>query len=70
MQQGVQTDATCNIQHWWELLANNVASICKGLKSVTWLTHYLRLFPFLLRVLELYFSAHSCKSYHAKKIIQ
>ena len=23
MQQGVQTDATCNIQQCWELLANN-----------------------------------------------
>ena len=28
MQQGVQTDATCNIQQCWELLANNVASVC------------------------------------------
>ena len=27
MQQGVQTDATCNIQERWELLANNVASV-------------------------------------------
>ena len=33
MQQGVQTDATCNIQHCWELLANNVTSICKRLKA-------------------------------------
>ena len=33
MQQGVQTDATCNIQHCWQLLANNVASICTGLNS-------------------------------------
>ena len=32
MQQGVQTDATCNIQQFWELLANNVASVCTGLK--------------------------------------
>ena len=31
MQQGVQTDATCNIQQCWELLANNVASVCMGL---------------------------------------
>ena len=30
MQQGVQTDATCNIQQCWELLANNVASVCTG----------------------------------------
>ena len=30
MQQGVQMDATCNIQQCWELLANNVASICMG----------------------------------------
>ena len=41
MQKGVQTDATCNIQHCWELLPNNVASVCAGLdnsdasKSVT-----------------------------------
>ena len=28
MQQGVQTDATCNIQQCWELLASNVASVC------------------------------------------
>ena len=27
MQQGVQTDATCNIQQCWELLASNVASV-------------------------------------------
>ena len=33
MQQGVQTDATCNIQQCWELLANNVASVCTGLKG-------------------------------------
>ena len=31
MQQGVQTDATRNIQQCWELLANNVASVCKGI---------------------------------------
>ena len=28
MQQGVQTSATCNIQQCWELLVNNVASVC------------------------------------------
>ena len=33
MQQGVQTDATRNIQHCWELLPNNVASICAGLDN-------------------------------------
>ena len=33
MQQGVQKDATCNIQQCWELLANNVASVCTGLKG-------------------------------------
>ena len=27
-QEGVQTDATCNIQQCWELLVNNVASVC------------------------------------------
>ena len=31
MQHGVQTDATCNIQQCWELLPNNVASVCMGL---------------------------------------
>ena len=35
MKQGVQTGATCNIQQCWELLANNVASVCKGLYTVT-----------------------------------
>ena len=35
MQQGVQTDATCNIQQCWELLANNVASVCTGLKPAS-----------------------------------
>ena len=33
MQQGVQTDATCNIQPCWGLLANNVASVCTGLNA-------------------------------------
>ena len=33
MQQGVQTDATCNIQQCWELLAKNVASVCTLLKD-------------------------------------
>ena len=33
MQQGVQTDATCNIQQCWELLVNNVASVCTQPKS-------------------------------------
>ena len=28
MQQGVQTDATCNIQQCWELLVNNIATVC------------------------------------------
>ena len=31
MQQGVPTDAVCNIQQCWELLTNNVASVCTGL---------------------------------------
>ena len=33
MQQGVQMDATRNIQQCWELLVNNVAFICMGLKK-------------------------------------
>ena len=32
MEHGVQTDATCNIQQCWELLADNVASVCEGVK--------------------------------------
>ena len=35
MQQGVQTDATCNIQQCWELLAKNAALDCTGLYSKT-----------------------------------
>ena len=35
MQQGEQTDATCNIQRRWELLANNAALDCTGLYSKT-----------------------------------
>ena len=31
MQQGLETNATCNIQQFWELLANNVGSVCTGL---------------------------------------
>ena len=33
MQQGVQTDATRNIQQCWALLVNNVASVCTQPKS-------------------------------------
>ena len=35
MQQGVETDSTCNIQQCWELLANSVASVCTGLKRIS-----------------------------------
>ena len=35
-QQGVQTDATCKIQQCWELLANNVASVCRGALVVSY----------------------------------
>ena len=31
---GVQTDATCNIQQCWELLNDNVPSVCKGLYTL------------------------------------
>ena len=34
MQQGVQADASCNIQQCWELLAKNVASVCTQLKGI------------------------------------
>ena len=33
IQQGVQTDTTCNIQQRWKLLANNVAFVCTGLNT-------------------------------------
>ena len=33
MQQGVQTDATCNIQQYWELLAKPFAFVCTGLNG-------------------------------------
>ena len=33
MQQGVQTDVTCNIQQYWGLLTNNVASFCTAFKT-------------------------------------
>ena len=33
MEKGLQTDATCNIQQSWELLAKNAASVCMGLKA-------------------------------------
>ena len=33
VQQGVQTDATRNIQQCWELLVNNLASVCTQPKS-------------------------------------
>ena len=35
MKQGVQTDATCNIQQCRELLANTVASVCTGHYNMT-----------------------------------
>ena len=34
MQQGVQTDATCNIQQCLELTTNNVASVCTQPKTI------------------------------------
>ena len=40
MQQGVQTDAICSIQQCWELLANNVASVCTGRKKLCALLVY------------------------------
>ena len=33
--EGVQTNATCDIQQCWELLANNVVSVCTGLNIRT-----------------------------------
>ena len=35
MQQGVKTDAACNIQKCWELLAKHVASVCAGRNRTT-----------------------------------
>ena len=34
MEQGVQTEATCNHQQCWELFANNVASVYTGLYTM------------------------------------
>ena len=34
VQQGVQKDVTCNIQQCWELLADDVASVCSGLYNL------------------------------------
>ena len=39
IQQGVQTDATCNIQQCWEFLANNVASVCMHFKTTEMLSN-------------------------------
>ena len=33
--EGMQNDATCNIHQCWELLTNNVVSVCKGLNIRT-----------------------------------
>jgi len=44
MQQGVQTDAICNIQQFWELLGNN------ELRLFAW---GLRMFKFELKVVTL-----------------
>ena len=49
MQQGVQTDATCNIQQCWELLVNNVASVCTQL-FLSSLFQYVLLLLFCLAV--------------------
>ena len=38
MQQSVEKDATFNIQECWELLANDIASICAGLKPIAFLS--------------------------------
>ena len=42
IQQGVPTEATCNIQQRWELLATNVASVCTGL--ILYYTFFLSFF--------------------------
>ena len=40
---GVQTDATCNTQQCWELLANNAASVCTRLEVIIGRAHDLLL---------------------------
>ena len=46
LQQSVQTDATCNIRQYWELLANSVVSVCTGLyvqnssEGIEWFQHF------------------------------
>ena len=34
IQQGLQTDATCNIQQCWELLTNDVAIVCTEIRRL------------------------------------
>ena len=51
MQQGVQKDVTCNSLQCWELFANNVASVCTGLKAVLKNAGLHRLFPWLFQFL-------------------
>ena len=47
-QQGVQTDATSNIQQCWKLLVNNVASVCTQPKEVYLaVNHFFSSFYFL-----------------------
>ena len=46
LQQSVQTDATCNIRQYWELLAHSVVSVCTGLyvqnssEGIEWFQHF------------------------------
>ena len=61
MQQGVQTAMTCNIQNCWELLANNVASVCMGLDSYDCYCFFDVLLPVAILVLHLSYKIYTSK---------
>ena len=49
---GFATDATCNLQQCWELLDNNVASVCTGLwMTICLIINLVNYFSYLAQVL-------------------
>ena len=59
MQQSVQMDTTYNIQQCWDLLANAVASFCKGLKTKVYLFIYLFIiYLFMYKYRSIYTKRH------------
>ena len=67
MQQGVQMDARCNIQQWWKLLINNVASVCTALPTLmgprTLITHGLQ------RLMGCILPTMHCRSQHCWELL-